>query len=242
MSKNSDITELSIVIPIYNEEKNIRKLSSLIKKNLKIKKFEIIYIDDDSKDNSKKILKNIAKKDKRINFIIRKNKVKDLSKSCILGFKKSKYKNILVMDGDLQHNPIYIPKFIKSYNLSSCDIVVGCRNFFSKKSKGLNFIRTLASVFLISLINFFLGKKTTDPLSGFFLFKKKIFLNLEKKLYKKGYKILADLIYTNENPQKINDIEIIFDRRNSGYSKIKFETIYFLAEFILIKIIKKYVF
>ena len=40
------------------------------------------------------------------------NKEKDLSKSCIQGFNNSKYKNILVMDGDLQHDPKYIPKLI----------------------------------------------------------------------------------------------------------------------------------
>ena len=134
MRKNLKIDELSIVIPIYNEEKNITKLSNLIKKNLKIKKFEIIFVDDDSTDNSKRILEDINKKDRRIKSIIRKNKKKDLSKSCILGFRKSKYKIILVMDGDLQHNPIFIPKLINSYNSSYCDLVVGCRGQFTCSS------------------------------------------------------------------------------------------------------------
>ena len=241
MRKNLKINELSIIIPIYNEEKNIKKLSNLIKKNLKIKKFEIIFVDDDSTDNSKKILEDLNKKDQRIISIIRKNKIKDLSKSCILGFKKSKYKTILVMDGDLQHNPLFIPKLINSYNSSFCDLVVGCRNFFSKKNEGLNLLRTLASVFLICIINFLLGKKTSDPMSGFFLFKKKFFLNSEKKLFKKGYKILADIIYANQDRINVNDIKIDFNKRKSGNSKIRLKVLYYLIFFIFTKVIKKYV-
>lgn len=238
MRKNLKIDELSIVIPIYNEEKNITKLSNLIKKNLKIKKFEIIFVDDDSTDNSKRILEDINKRDRRIKSIIRKNKKKDLSKSCILGFRKSKYKIILVMDGDLQHNPIFIPKLINSYNSSYCDLVVGCRNFFSKRNKGLNFYRTLISVFLIFIINSLLGKKTSDPMSGFFLFKKKFFLNSKSRLFKKGYKILADIIYANQDKININDVKIEFNKRKSGNSKIKPKILGYLIYFILIKIIK----
>ena len=51
---------------------------------------------------------------KKVKYIIRKEKKKDLSKSCILGFENSKYSNILVMDGDLQHDPNDISKLIKT--------------------------------------------------------------------------------------------------------------------------------
>ena len=149
MKRNFKLDELSIIIPIYKEEKNIKKLWIKIKENINLKKFEIIYVDDNSKDNTSKILKEINKKDKRVKFIIRNKKERDLSKSCILGFNKSIYKNILVMDGDLQHDPKYITKLIERYNSTSSDIVVGCRNFFTKKNNGLDFFRTLVSIFLI---------------------------------------------------------------------------------------------
>ncbi len=188
MTPNSKLKELSIVIPIYNESKNIEKLWIRIKKNINLKKYEIIYVDDNSKDNTFAILKKIKKKDKKVKFLIRKNKYKDLSKSCILGFNYSKFKNILVMDGDLQHDPKYIPILINKFNDSSGDIIVGCRDFFTSKNKGLNFIRSIASILLIFSINFLLGKRTSDPMSGFFLFKKKYLLTLEKNFIKKGIK------------------------------------------------------
>ena len=238
MKQNLKLNELSIIIPVYKEEKNIKKLYAKIKKNLKLKKIEIIYVDDNSKDNTESIIKEINKKDKKVKFLIRKNKTKDLSKSCILGFNKSKYKNLLVMDGDLQHDPIYIPILIKKYNSTSSDIIVGCRDFFTKKNKGLNYIRTLVSIFLIFTINITLGKKTSDPMSGFFLFKKKIFTKSKKKFYKKGYKILADLIYSNYDYIKISDIKINFKKRIYGKSKINFKVLFYLFVFIIKKIFK----
>ena len=90
MTLNYKLNELSIIIPVYNESKNIERLWIKIKKNVKLKNLEIIYVDDNSQDNSKKILKKINKKDRRVKFFIRKNKIKDLSKSCILGFNNCK--------------------------------------------------------------------------------------------------------------------------------------------------------
>tara|TARA_Y100001958_G_C21200133_1_gene526937 strand:- start:794 stop:1504 length:711 start_codon:yes stop_codon:yes gene_type:complete len=236
MGLNLKLDQLSIVIPVYNEEKNIKKLWIKIKSHLNLKKYEIIYVDDDSEDNSFSILKEINKSDKKVKYIIRKKKPRDLSKSCILGFEKSKYKNILVMDGDLQHDPKYISKLIKKYNSTSSDIIVGCRDFYSKKNTGLNGIRTLASIMLNLFINSLLGNKTSDPMSGFFLFKKKILKKGKKNFYKKGYKILADIIYSNHDYIKISDLKINFKKRLYGKSKISIKILFFLIFFIFKRI------
>ena len=100
------MNELSIVIPIYNEAKNISILIPKIDKErikLKSKNFEILLIDDNSQDNIEQVVKKLKKKYKYLKLFIRKEKRKDLSKSCILGFKKSSFKNILVMDGNSLH-------------------------------------------------------------------------------------------------------------------------------------------
>ena len=83
MQSNIKLKQLSIIIPIYNEEKNIKKLWVKIKRNIDIKKFEIIYVDDSSNDNTFNVLKEISKKDKKVKFIIRKKFPRDLSQSCI---------------------------------------------------------------------------------------------------------------------------------------------------------------
>jgi len=233
------MTELTIVIPVLNEAKNISLLIpkiDQIRNNLKLKKFEILLVDDNSNDSTELVVRDLKKKYKYLNLFIRKNKQKDLSKSCILGFNKAIYNNILVMDGDLQHHPKYIPKMLKVFTGKECDIVIATRDF--QKKVELSFLRKTFSKILIVIINAFLGNKTKDPMSGFFIFKKKIFFENKKKMYGKGYKILADLIYTSKKKLTIKDITINFDRRIKGKSKMNLKILIILIKFIFERYLK----
>jgi len=223
---------LSIIIPIYREKKNLLKLVRSIFKKVKIKKFELIFIDDDSQDGSYEILKKLKKRFRNLRFYIRKKKPKDLSRSCVFGFKKAKFDSIMVMDGDLQHGPEDINKLYKKLVKDNCDIVVGSRELLSKKNYGLKFYRLISSIILILFVNVILGKKTNDPMSGFFVFRKKVFTDVEKDLFNKGYKILLDLIYTQKRYIKIKDVFIKFQIRKEGSSKMNFNIICLL--FLLI--------
>ena len=169
-----NLHKFSIVIPILNEGKNIEGLAKKISKTLKKIIFEIIFIDDNSNDNTLEILKKITKKKKFIKYFIRK-KNPDLSQSCILGFNKATYKNIIVMDGDFQHDPKYLKKMTEVYEKNDLDFVVGARDFRKFPIPGLSFLRYCASKILIFIFFLLVGKKTLDPMSGFFVFKKKIF-------------------------------------------------------------------
>ena len=167
------MNQYSIIIPTFNEKKNIPILISKIEKFLKKKKYEIIVVDDNSNDGSTHVFHDIKKKYKKFYFHIRKAKKRDLSKSIIFGVQKSKFNNLIVMDGDLQHNPKYLPILIKKFNTEKQDVLVAVRNF--KKRSGLSFFRFFMSLSLIKLINLIFEKKTTDPMSGFFVIKKKLF-------------------------------------------------------------------
>jgi len=226
--------KFSIVIPVYNEVKNLRILVPKIYKELKGAKFELIIVDDNSTDNTLKILKKIRKKNFR--HIIRKSD-RDLSKSCILGFNKARYKNIIVMDGDLQHKPSDIKKFLKIFYKNSPDIIVGSRSLFESKKHNLNFLRLSASRILILIVNLLLGNKTTDPMSGFFMFKKKIFLKYRKSLIQSGYKILLDLLYNKNQNIHVVDINIDFDSRMKGKSKMNIKILLQLIYMIIRKFI-----
>ena len=140
--------KLSLIIPILNEEKNILPLTKKIIQNLKKIKYEIIFVDDSSIDNSQIKLKALKKKYKFFRSILR-NKKKDLTQSCFDGIRRSKFENILVMDGDLQHDPKYIKKMFKVYKKYNLDIVIGSRKLLSGKNQGLSELRRFASIILI---------------------------------------------------------------------------------------------
>ena len=161
---------ITIIVPTLNESENI---SRFFEKIAKVKfKYELIFVDDNSSDNTRSEIKKIKKNN--VKLILRKNKNRDLAKSVFLGIEKSVYENILVLDCDLQHD-------IKSANLmqkvffqNKLDLVVGSRFLKKKISGNLGFFRSISSLCFIFIINILFKKKTTDPLSGFFICKKKI--------------------------------------------------------------------
>ena len=233
--------QLTIIIPILNEANNILYLIPEIHKvqlKLNLKKFEIILIDDNSSDNIHYVFKKLKKRFKYLKLFIR-TKNRDLSKSCIMGFKKSTTDNILVMDGDFQHNPKYIKNLFLKYTAGNFDIVIGSRDLFKKKNAGLSFIRKSFSISLIIVINFLLGVKTSDPMSGFFIFRRSMYFENKKNLYANGYKILSDLLYSSKKKLKIGDVAIVFKKRNKGKSKMNLSILLKLINFILIKFLKK---
>ena len=127
------------------------------------------------------------------------------------------------MDGDLQHNPKYLPKIIRVFFEKKIDLLVCVRNF--KKRSGLSIIRYFASLSLIFFINIFLGRRVSDPMSGFFIFKKKIYISNKKNIYGKGFKLLFDLIYFSKRSLKIKEYMIIFSKRKNNKSKMNLKVI-----------------
>lgn len=223
----------SIIIPILNENENISILFNRIKKNCQKHLYEIIFVDDNSTDGSIETLKKIGKNNNKLKYFVRKNKVNDLCMSISLGISKSKYENILVMDGDLQHDPNYLPRIMEIFIKKNSDFLICVRDF--KKNSGLSILRSFSSRLLIFLVNVLFGKKVSDPMSGFFIFKKKIFFQFKNRMYGKGFKFLFDLLYQKKTKFVIHEYEIVFKNRKKHFSKMNKTVLYHL----IISIIKK---
>lgn len=221
--------KFSIILPVLNEEKNIEKLIFLISKYLKGYIFEIIFIDDNSSDKTREVMQKYISK--KIKYILRTSN-HDLTLSCFLGIQKSKYKNIIIMDSDLQHDPKYLPKMVNLYFLKKLDFVVAVRNF--NEDQELGAIRTFSSIFLSYIFNYFLGYRVSDPMSGFFMFKKSIYYKYRHHLFGKGWKILADLIY-NKEKFLIKELRIKFLRRSENKSKMNLKVLINVIRLFLFK-------
>ena len=140
------MTDLSIVVPVYNEEVNVSMLYRRINEALKKEKFsyEIIFVDDGSSDNTFSIIKKIANSDKKLKVI---KFMRNFGQTAAFyeGFQQAKGKIIISMDGDLQNDPFDIPRLVKKLD-EGYDAVCGWRynriDSFSKK-----FVSAFANIF-----------------------------------------------------------------------------------------------
>jgi len=201
---------LTIIIPTLNEEENIGKLLSYLKKHYKSK---IIVVDDGSKDKTREIVKKFG-----VKLIDReKEKIHGLTISVIEGIKKTKTPYFLVMDADFQHPPQKIKDFIKA--LKKYDLVVGYR----KRIKNWELWRKCITISLTTLGKFILlirrKKYCKDILSGYFAGNEKVEEVVKNgKFVPEGYKILFEIL-KQANKLEIKDIPYTFNRRMKGESK-----------------------
>ena len=133
----------TVIVPFYNEEKNISSFNNELINNLKKinnskRKLEIIYVDDGSNDETFNELKKLSTNS--FETLIIKHRT-NLSQSAAIntGIDQSKYENIIIMDGDLQNDPNDLNKMITEFEKGT-DMLIGWRkhrkdNFFSYRHK-----------------------------------------------------------------------------------------------------------
>jgi glycosyltransferase involved in cell wall biosynthesis len=148
----SDRPAYSIVVPFYNEQDIVEKLHGRIVRVMKHvdKSYELIYIDDGSKDDTRAILERIATDDARVTVLLLRRNFGQTT-ALQAGFDQSRGEVIIAMDGDLQHDPYEIPLFIKKID-EGYDIASGWRvrrgdNFLTRRlpSRAANWLLAKAS-------------------------------------------------------------------------------------------------
>jgi dolichol-phosphate mannosyltransferase len=126
--------KVSIILPTFNEVKNIIPLMVKIISELKNEKYEIIVVDDDSPDGTAKLVQDFMKRHHQVRLIVRKEN-KGLVPSIKDGIKASIGEISLWMDADFSMNPALIIKFIEQID-SGADLVVGSRYINGGGMKG----------------------------------------------------------------------------------------------------------
>lgn len=231
---------LSIVVATYNEGLNIFPLYENIKQNLDKKIYwEIIFVDDNSKDDTIKNINHLQIQYNNVFLINRKNQ-RGLSFALIQGALSVTSDLILFMDADLQHNPKYIIKLYENIYKTNYDIVSASRFLNNKTDLNLK-NRYKISKTINVLINKIFKIKLTDSLSGFFVIKNNFFKKIHSKLSSSGFKILLDIIISSKGNLKMKEIEFKFNKRKKGYSKldskVTIDFIYLIIDKLIGKII-----
>src|SRR3989344_1222366 len=181
----------SVILPAYNEEKNI---GGVIKKIKQTGKYEIIVVDDGSKDRTFEI----AKENDCITLRLNKNHGKGYA--CTAGAKIASHENIVFIDSDAQHDAREIPKLIEG--LKNHDIVLGVRSF-----DDIPVQRQLSNKFARSLVSSAAKKKFSDVLCGFRAIKKTKFFGL--KINKRRYEFEAEMLISAANSGlKIKEVPV----------------------------------
>lgn len=213
------MSKVSIIIPIFNEEKLIGKLLNKLKKIKLINnlKKEIICINDGSDDNTL----NILKKYKFIKIINQKNYGKGFAVQ--QGIKQATGKYVLIQDADLEYDPDDINKLLKKIVGKTKVAVYGSRY---KKVKILNKIFTKNQSFFAAIFNYFLTfffyLKTrvyiTDLLTGYKVYHKKFFNfnNIISKGFEADHEITIKLLKAD---YKIQEVPIKYSPRSKKEGK-----------------------
>jgi len=209
---------ISVAVPLFNEEESAPVLYEQLKTVLEALDvgYEIIFVDDGSSDNTFEVVKSIAENDPRLRIIkFRRNFGQTPAMSA--GIDHAKGEIIITMDGDLQNDPLDIPKFIEEIQ-SGYDIVVGWRH--DRKDKLLT--RKIPSM----IANWLIGKVTGVPIKDNGCSLKAYRANVIKNvaLYSEMHRFIPAM--ANVTGARIKEIKVRHHARQFGESKYGLSRVY----------------
>ncbi|MEA2039983.1 MAG: polyprenol monophosphomannose synthase [Thermodesulfobacteriota bacterium] len=209
-----------IVIPTFNEAKNLEKLVDQI---LALHPgFNIIVVDDNSPDGTGQIADDLALKYPRLSVIHRAHKA-GLGSAYLEGFKVAIGKKadlIMEMDADLSHDPAYIKNLIKASE--EADLVIGSRYINGVRVEGWRFRRLLLSKLANIFVSFVVVRPVWDFTAGFRCYRRAVLETIDlDRIRSDGYAFQIELTcLAFKHSFKVCEVPIIFREREHGYSKI----------------------
>ncbi len=205
---------LSIVIPVYNEEKTIREVLEQLPKD---NQYEIVVVDDNSSDNSiQEILKVQEQNPIRL---IKHNKNEGYGSALLTGIKNANGKIVLTMDADGQHRPDDIFNLIQPIIKGEADITIGSRYLGSYNYK-LPIATIFGELILEKLMKLIFRQKIKNNQGGFRAFNRKS-LNIFNDIVFKDYAFTTEiLLQAALKEYKIKECPITLKNRKYGSSKI----------------------
>jgi len=224
--------DLSVIIPTYNEalviQDTIQKLSHTLR--LHPTPFEIIIVDDNSTDETQKIIIDLIARKYPV-VLVTRTKDPGLSQSVLEGINHALGSVAVVTDADNSHDFNLIPSIYKEIKNNGADIVIGSRYMAGGGIEDWPIKRRVISFGATTLARI-LFPRLTDPISGFFGVKKSLIINTPHINSKCGYKILLELL-SKCKWNSVKELPYVFVNRKQGESKLKNSTMIQFAKQVI---------
>ncbi|MCY7279098.1 MAG: glycosyltransferase [Phormidesmis sp. CAN_BIN44] len=216
---------LSLVLPTYNEGKNIgnvvRLLSHLLNEAIP-GNYELIVVDDDSPDYTWKLAQELMTDHPQLR-VMRRQEERGLSSAVIRGWQVASGTVLGVIDADLQHPPEVLLNLLAEIVEQGADLAVASRHVegggVSKWSVVRRFLSRGAQILGLIILPQVVGR-VSDPMSGYFLVSRTAIAG--KTLNPIGYKILIEVLGRSKVEQ-IAEVGYVFQERQEGESKVSWK-------------------
>ena len=210
----------TVIVPTYNERENLPTLvSSILAQGNEL---EVLIVDDSSPDGTGQLADELAAQSPRVQVLHRAGKL-GLGTAYIAGFQwalQGSSELIFSMDGDLSHDPKYLPDFAALLN--TYDVVIGSRYLNGISVVNWPLSRILLSYFANMYVRNLTGLRVQDCTSGFVGYRRQVLERMELGSFRsEGYAFLIEMKYRAQHLSfKIGELPIIFVDRSRGASKL----------------------
>jgi dolichol-phosphate mannosyltransferase len=211
--------DLAIVIPTYNERDNVAPLHAALVRALNGVRWEAVFVDDDSPDGTAQAVRALARTDGRVRCLQRLGR-RGLASACIEGTLATSAPCVCVIDADLQHDEAVIPRMLEQLVAEGLDLVVATRYAGRGGLGTLSPLRVRLSRLATRLTHALTRVPVSDPMSGFFLFRRAWFERIMRRLSGRGFKILLDMLLSADAPPRFGEIGYTMRARTHGESKL----------------------
>ncbi len=202
---------VSIVVPVYNEEENIRHFYGAVCENMAglDYDFELIFVDDGSKDRSRAILRELEKEDSRVQPIfLARNFGHQLALTC--GLDHADGDAVVTMDGDMQHPPELIPVLLEKWE-AGYEVVQTIR----QTTEGVSALKKLTSYYYYKLLNMLSSVHIQEGGSDFRLMDRMVVLAFRR--YREHARFIRGMVGAMGYRQI--QLEFVAPKRFAGVSK-----------------------
>jgi dolichol-phosphate mannosyltransferase len=212
--------ELAIVLPTLNERANIAPMVARLEQALGASGWEAVFVDDNSRDGTAELIREIARTDPRIRVIQRIGR-RGLASAAIEGMCATAAPFVAVMDADHQHDPALLREMLAAVKSGDYDLAYASRFASGGSAEGLSSKgREKGSRFANALARKLTGTELSDAMSGFFLLRTEQLRKQADRLSGIGFKIMLDILATAEPPLRVKEFPLKFAQRASGESKL----------------------